>query len=80
MVDVTATAYRAVGHGFRFRARCPPAVIAALRDEDLPKGDALAVAPVAGIQGGQEMRRALPLAHDRRARCRVSFQETGDEG
>jgi len=43
--------------------RCPEAVIKALRDESLPKGDALAVARVAGIQGAKKCAELLPLAH-----------------
>ncbi|HNC06511.1 MAG TPA: cyclic pyranopterin monophosphate synthase MoaC, partial [Solirubrobacterales bacterium] len=80
MVDVTAkqpTVRSATASGF---VRCPPAVIAALRDEDLPKGDALAVARVAGIQGAKKCAELLPLAHVIGVHgAAVSF-ETGDEG
>lgn len=63
MVDVTAkepTVRSATASGF---VRCPEAVIKALRDESLPKGDALAVARVAGIQGAKRCAELLPLAH-----------------
>jgi len=63
MVDVTAkepTVRSATASGF---VRCPEAVIKALRDESLPKGDALAVARVAGIQGAKKCAELLPLAH-----------------
>lgn len=63
MVDVTAkepTVRSATAAGF---VRCPEAVIKALRDESLPKGDALAVARVAGIQGAKRCAELLPLAH-----------------
>lgn len=63
MVDVTAkepTVRSATASGF---VRCPPAVIEALRDDSVPKGDALAVARVAGIQGAKKCAELLPLAH-----------------
>ncbi len=80
MVDVTAkepTVRSATASGF---VRCPPAVIAALRDDELPKGDALAVARVAGIQGAKKCAELLPLAHVIGVHgAAVSF-ETGDQG
>lgn len=63
MVDVTAkepTIRSATASGF---VRCPPAVMEALRDDRVPKGDALAVARVAGIQGAKRCAELLPLAH-----------------
>jgi len=63
MVDVTEkepTVRSATATGF---VRCPPAVIEALEDENLPKGDALAVARIAGIQGAKKCAELLPLAH-----------------
>lgn len=63
MVDVTEkqpTVRSATATGF---VRCPPKVIEALRDEDVPKGDALAVARIAGIQGAKKCAELLPLAH-----------------
>lgn len=63
MVDVTAkqpTIRTATATGF---VRCPPAVVEALRDDRLPKGDALAVARIAGIQGAKRCAELLPLAH-----------------
>ncbi len=63
MVDVTEkrpTVRSATAAGF---VRCPPAVIEALRDESVPKGDALAVARIAGIQGAKKCAELLPLAH-----------------
>jgi cyclic pyranopterin phosphate synthase len=38
-------------------------VIAALRDGNVPKGDALAVARIAGIQGAKRTPDLIPLAH-----------------
>ncbi|QAY75088.1 cyclic pyranopterin monophosphate synthase MoaC [Agromyces protaetiae] len=63
MVDVTEkapTVRRATAEGF---VHCPPAVVAALRDGTVPKGDVLAVARIAGIQGAKRTAELLPLAH-----------------
>lgn len=80
MVDVTEkkpTVRSATASGF---VRCPTQVIEALRDENLPKGDALAVARVAGIQGAKKCAELLPLAHVIGVHgASVSF-ETGDQG
>ncbi|NNC12258.1 cyclic pyranopterin monophosphate synthase MoaC [Planctomonas sp. JC2975] len=63
MVDVTAkqpTIRSATAMG---RVACPPAVVAALRDGSVPKGDVLAVARIAGIQAAKRTAELLPLAH-----------------
>jgi len=63
MVDVTEkqpTVRSATAAGF---VRCGPVVIAALRDGTAPKGDVLAVARIAGIQGAKKTADLLPLAH-----------------
>ncbi|WP_125132738.1 cyclic pyranopterin monophosphate synthase MoaC [Microbacterium sp. 10M-3C3] len=63
MVDVTAkqpTVRTATARGF---VRCSPQVIAALVDGTATKGDVLAVARVAGIQGAKQAASLLPLAH-----------------
>jgi cyclic pyranopterin monophosphate synthase len=63
MVDVTAkepTVRAATARGF---VRCAAAVVAALRDGTVPKGDVLAVARVAGIQAAKRTPELLPLAH-----------------
>ena len=63
MVDVTAkqpTVREATAAGF---VRCAPHVMAALRDRTVPKGDALAVARIAGISGVKRTAELLPLAH-----------------
>ena len=63
MVDVTAkspTVRAATARGF---VRCAPEVVAALRDGAVPKGDVLAVARIAGIQGAKRTPELLPLAH-----------------
>ena len=43
--------------------RCAPAVVAALRDGTVTKGDVLAVARIAGIQAAKRTPELLPLAH-----------------
>lgn len=63
MVDVTAkqpTVRSATARGF---VRCAPAVVAALREGSVPKGDVLAVARIAGIQAAKQTPALLPLAH-----------------
>jgi len=63
MVDVTAkqpTVRSATAQGF---VECAPHVVAALRDGSVPKGDALAVARIAGIAAAKRTPELLPLAH-----------------
>jgi cyclic pyranopterin phosphate synthase len=56
--DVTARTATATG-----RVLLSPAAVAALRDGTLPKGDALAVARIAGIQGAKRTPDLIPLCH-----------------
>jgi cyclic pyranopterin monophosphate synthase len=63
MVDVSGkqpSVRRAVAAG---RVRTTPEVVALLRAEALPKGDALAVARVAGIMGAKRTPDLIPLCH-----------------
>ena len=63
MVDVSTkgpTARSAEAEGI---VRCSPEVVAALRDGDVPKGDVLAVARIAGIAAAKRTPELLPLAH-----------------
>ena len=63
MVDVSAkavTARRAAAAG---RVLLSPAAVAALRDGVVPKGDALGVARVAGIQAVKRTPELIPRAH-----------------
>ncbi|MET0812358.1 MAG: cyclic pyranopterin monophosphate synthase MoaC [Microbacterium sp.] len=63
MVDVTEkqpTVRSATARGF---VRCSPGVVEALRSGDVPKGDVLAVARIAGIQAAKRTPDLLPLAH-----------------
>ena len=63
MVDVSVkdiTARTAVAAG---TVRTTPAVVALLRDNTLPKGDALGVARIAGIMGAKRTPDLIPLCH-----------------
>lgn len=63
MVDVGAKpvqARRAIAEG---ELRCAPSTLRALRRKALPKGDALAVARVAGIQAAKRASDLIPLCH-----------------
>jgi cyclic pyranopterin monophosphate synthase len=63
MVDVSAknvTVREATATG---KVRTSSQVVALLRDEGLPKGDALAVARVAGIAGAKRTPDLVPLCH-----------------
>ncbi|MBI4028570.1 MAG: cyclic pyranopterin monophosphate synthase MoaC [Verrucomicrobia bacterium] len=50
----------AVARGF---IRLTPATLRLLRSKGVPKGDALAVAQIAGIQAAKETARLIPLCH-----------------
>ena len=63
MVDVGAKPVqrrRAIAEG---TLRCQSATIRALKAQDLPKGDVLAVARVAGILAAKQTDRLIPLCH-----------------
>ena len=63
MVDVSAKAVTAREARARGRVLLAPAAVAALRDGTVPKGDALAVARLAGIQAVKRTPELIPLAH-----------------
>ncbi|QIX28012.1 cyclic pyranopterin monophosphate synthase MoaC [Nocardioides sp. JQ2195] len=63
MVDVSdksVTARQATASG---RVLVSPAVVALLRGEGVPKGDALGVARLAGIMGAKQTPSLIPLCH-----------------
>lgn len=63
MVDVTAkevTQRSATASG---RVRLAGAAVAALREGNVPKGDALATARIAGIMGAKKTPELIPLCH-----------------
>lgn len=63
MVDVTTKLPTVRAATARGRVLCAPETITALRDGDVPKGDVLAIARIAGIQGAKKCAELLPLAH-----------------
>ena len=63
MVDVSAKAVTARVASAAGRVLLSPAAIAALRGGTVPKGDALAVARIAGIQAAKRTPELIPLAH-----------------
>ncbi|NDL58320.1 cyclic pyranopterin monophosphate synthase MoaC [Phytoactinopolyspora mesophila] len=56
--DITVRTARASG-----RVLISPEAVAALRSGDVPKGDALSVARIAGIQGAKRTPDLIPLCH-----------------
>ncbi|HRW19961.1 MAG TPA: cyclic pyranopterin monophosphate synthase MoaC [Dermatophilaceae bacterium] len=63
MVDVSAKPVTAREASAGGRVLLAPAAVAALRDGTVPKGDALAVARIAGIQAVKRTPELVPLAH-----------------
>ena len=63
MVDVSAKAVTARRARAAGRVLLAPAAVAALRDGTVPKGDALAVARIAGLQAAKRTPDLVPLAH-----------------
>jgi cyclic pyranopterin phosphate synthase len=63
MVNVTGKAVTARSATAEGLVRCPEAVVAALRGGEVPKGDVLAVARIAGIAAAKRTPELLPLAH-----------------
>lgn len=63
MVDVgekEITSREAIAQG---EVRMSPATLAAIRDGDVPKGDVLATARIAGIQAAKKTPELIPLCH-----------------
>ncbi|MER6937313.1 cyclic pyranopterin monophosphate synthase MoaC [Nocardioides sp. NPDC127514] len=63
MVDVSEKAVTARTATASGRVLVAPAVIELLRGEGVPKGDALAVARIAGIMGAKKTPDLIPLCH-----------------
>jgi cyclic pyranopterin phosphate synthase len=63
MVDVSAKDVTARTATARGRVLVSAAVVALLRDAALPKGDALAVARIAGVQAAKRTPDLVPLCH-----------------
>jgi cyclic pyranopterin monophosphate synthase len=60
--------------------RCSPVTVALLRGEGVPKGDALAVARLAGIQAAKRTPDLVPLAHPVGVHAVVVDLEVEDAG
>jgi cyclic pyranopterin phosphate synthase len=60
--------------------RCAPVVVEALRGEGVPKGDALAVARLAGIQAAKRTPELVPLAHPVAVHAVVVDVDVVDDG
>src|ERR1700729_256101 len=73
--DVTVRTARATG-----RVLLSAAAVAALRDGRVPKGDALAVARIAGIQGAKRTPDLVPLCHPIGLHSVTVDAEVQDEG
>ncbi|GAA2004676.1 MULTISPECIES: cyclic pyranopterin monophosphate synthase MoaC [Nocardioides] len=63
MVDVSAKAVTARTASASGRVLVSPEVVGLLRGEGVPKGDALAVARIAGIMGAKQTPALIPLCH-----------------
>jgi cyclic pyranopterin phosphate synthase len=63
MVDVSGKSVTAREASAAGRVLVSPAVVEALRGDGVPKGDALAVARIAGIQAVKRTPELIPLAH-----------------
>jgi cyclic pyranopterin phosphate synthase len=63
MVDVSAKAVTAREATAAGRVLVSPEVVALLRGEGVPKGDAIAVARIAGIAGAKRTPDLIPLCH-----------------
>jgi len=63
MVDVSAKDVTVRSASARGRVLLGPAAVAALRGGAVPKGDALAVARIAGLQAAKRTPDLVPLAH-----------------
>src|SRR5699024_12857357 len=63
MVDVTEKTPTIRSATASAHVACAPAVVSALRDQSVPKGDVLAVARIAGIAGAKHTATLLPPAH-----------------
>ncbi|MCG7308524.1 cyclic pyranopterin monophosphate synthase MoaC [Brachybacterium sp. ACRRE] len=80
MVDVTEKTPTVRSATARGKVLCTPEIVAALRDRTVPKGDVLAVARIAGIQGAKRTPELLPLAHVIGVHGAVLDAEIEDDG
>lgn len=80
MVDVSAKPVTAREASARGRVRLSAAAVAALREGAVPKGDALAVARIAGLQAAKLTPTLVPLAHPVAVHAVVVDLDVVDDG
>ncbi len=80
MVDVSAKDVTVRSASARGRVLLGPAAVAALRGAGVPKGDALAVARIAGLQAAKRTPDLVPLAHPVAVHGVVVELEVVDDG
>ncbi len=80
MVDVSAKEVTARSASARGTVLLSAECIAALRDDTLPKGDALAVARIAGVMGAKRTSDLIPLCHPLPLTGVDVHLEVGDNG
>ena len=80
MVDVSGKPVTAREASARGRVRCSPEVVGLLRGEGVPKGDALAVARIAGLQAAKRTPELVPLAHPVAVHAVTVDLEVADDG
>ncbi|AKT52483.1 molybdenum cofactor biosynthesis protein MoaC [Arsenicicoccus sp. oral taxon 190] len=80
MVDVSAKAVTAREASARGRVLLGAPAVAALRGGTVPKGDALAVARIAGIQAVKRTPELIPLAHPIAVHAVAVDLEVADDG
>ncbi|WP_163543746.1 cyclic pyranopterin monophosphate synthase MoaC [Occultella kanbiaonis] len=80
MVDVTEKVPTVRSATAEALVECGPHVVAALREDSVPKGDVLAVARVAGIAAAKRTPELLPLAHVIGVHGVVVEAEIADDG
>src|SRR3954469_20306927 len=80
MVDVSGKPVTARSASARGRVLLSAAAVAALRSGDVPKGDALAVARIAGLQAAKLTPTLVPLAHPVAVHAVVVDLDVRDDG
>jgi cyclic pyranopterin monophosphate synthase len=80
MVDVSAKDVTAREASAAGRVLLSPAAVDALRAGEVPKGDALAVARIAGIQAAKRTPELVPLAHPVAVHAVAVDLEVADDG
>ncbi|MGB0187462.1 MAG: cyclic pyranopterin monophosphate synthase MoaC [Aequoribacter sp.] len=80
MVDVSGKPETSREAQARARLHLPEAVVSALRDETIPKGDVLSTARIAGIQAVKKCSELIPLCHPLPVtKAAVTFDWDSDE-